>query len=340
MQNRLLAYGEDGSSEKLNSAKLGILPTAINMTREGGMLLELADGTVAQLGRDFSIGKVVLAPQARSARDLRVGSLYQWELAGNELVAYGALLDEKDSVWRGFFHIPVGLGLQKPEVLMPLSSGDVYLIGNNYLAAIGSTAYYVAMDKSSAIFEVLPEHPPKMLSAFPKEFRAAPVFRTRMRGPRDAEARYNEIEGFSMVSGLYSQGEALYLLARKPQLGGRTEWSLYKIDPAKDVILAKIILPTKAHHLSVAVSRDRWFLVQRGAVREGQRQDIDSMIVIAASDISAAREFGSCLSAPASDKAGVRSFSVQSIYAIAAMVLGAVVARLIWELRKKIGSAK
>jgi len=327
VQNKLLGYRQDGSSEILPTAsirdEMGFLPTAVGRSDGGDILLELADGTVVQLNRNFGITRVILSLQARSSRGLRVGSLYQWKLAGNYMVAYGALLDERDNIIRGFFRIPITGSSQAPELLMPLADSDFYLVGNSYIATIGATAYYVAMEKSPAIFRVYSGQNPERLLSFPEEFRLRPDFKTDMTGPRSAAQHFSELEKFAVASGLYSQGEFLYLLTRRPNLG-RTEWSLYKIDPLRDRVVSKVKLPTSANHLSVASSESKWFFIQKGPVQDRQRQDIDSMIVIDGSEFLSSKKFAdSCLAIAVPSTLKRTNFSARSYYfVIAAMVLG------------------
>ena len=82
----------------------------------------------------------------------------------------------------------------------------------------------------------------------------------------------------------------LYLLVRKPERkGGVAEaaWYLYKIDPTgQGKVLGSMKLPTSSEHLTIATSADKWFLIERGPVRERQQQDIANLVVIDSSVIS------------------------------------------------------
>jgi hypothetical protein len=290
-QNRLLAYNPSGELSLPDVRVKGLrepLPTAIDRTDGDNLLLELADGALVQLDRNFtSDGASVLVHQR--ATGLHIGSLYQWKVIGSYLIAYGSLLDDKGSITLGFFRLPLWGDSQAPEILTPLAPPDFYLIGNTYIASIGSTAYYVTMGKNPAIFKASPGQKAKRMLSFPAELHARPDFTTKMTGPRSAAPHFAELENFTIASGLYAQGGFLYLLARKPILG-RTAWYLYKIDPGADRLVSSTRLPTQAHHLAIAVSKSKWFLFERGPVQEGQRQTIDNMIVIEGSAIGTSVE--------------------------------------------------
>lgn len=332
-QNKLLAYDQAGNSTTLGAFNtkevVGFIPTAISQADGGELLLELVDGTVIQFDHDLGTAKAILSPQRKITGSIRVGSLYQWKLAGNSLIAYGSLVDDKDEVLQGFFRVPlVGVSPQIPEMLTTLQESDFYLIGNNYITTIGATAYYVSMGAKPAIFKASPGHGPEKLASFPEEFRNRPYFETKMTGPRSVAAHFAELETLAVASGLYSQDGFLYLLTRKPTLNG-TKWTLHKIDPIGDRLIGAIDLPTSASHLSVAASRTKWFFIEKGRIRSAQQQEINSAIVINGSEILSLKTFpATCPKDPSSrgEVTLVNNFSTQNLLAIILIIVIGVLA--------------
>ncbi|MEA2694514.1 MAG: hypothetical protein QOJ16_3901 [Acidobacteriota bacterium] len=288
-RNKLVTFTEKGEAKALPNiqVKKGVEfePTEISRTRSGGFLLEQADGTLTRLDRSLRpVGTVSL--QAKNAQGYRVGSMYQWKVAGDSIVAYGALYNGKQ-VELAFFRVPLEGKSQPPERLMALADSDFYLIGQSYITAIGDTAYYVAMGKNPALYKVAPGRKPVALKAFPDEpeLRTRPDFKTRMTGPNSAPKHFAELESFNVVAGLFAQDGMLYLLVRKAG-----DWFLYQIDPAKDKILSPeggVRLPTTAHHLTVVPSKAEWYFIERGPVEERQQQKIDRMLVVDSAAIAA-----------------------------------------------------
>jgi hypothetical protein len=291
IRNKLLTYNAQGEAKALPEIQVKqggeFQPVAISPTGETGFLLEYVDGTLARLDKGLRPSGIVPL-QAKSAQGYRVGSMYQWKVAGNAIVAYGAVFNG-ERVELGFFRLPLEGKSQTPEMLTPLADSAFYLIGQSYITTIGDTAYYVAMGKNPAIYKVAPGRKPEPLKAFPDEaeLRTRPEFKTRMTGPNSAPKHFAELESFNVVSGLFAQDGMLYLLVRKAG-----DWFLYKIDPTKDKILSPeggIHLPTtSAHHLTVVPSKNSWYFIERGPVEELQQQKIDRMLVVDSAAIASA----------------------------------------------------
>jgi hypothetical protein len=288
-QNKLLAYNPHGEVRTLPCPQIeGVdeQPTAISLVDKSGFLLEVADGTLVRLGKDMSVRGGRTALIQKNQNGYHVGSLYQWKLAGNSIVAYGALL-RGDQMERGFFRVPLGSLTRAPEMLTPLPDSDFYLIGNSYIATVGNVAYYLAMGKNPALYKVSPGQKPRKLAVeFPEEIRTRPDFQTHMTGPKSAAKHFAELETFTVASGLYSHGKMLYLLARKPDGAGGTSWFFYKIDLDRKLFSPGIKLPTSANFLTVVPSEKAFYLIERGPVEGIQRQVIASMVAIESAAIA------------------------------------------------------
>lgn len=292
-QSRLMSYNKNGKflgTLPKPGAWKELDPNAIASLSGGNFLIELVDGRLVYADHALNIIKidsqvVGIAPEV----GLRIGSLFQWKVAGQSLIAYGSLhgKDGSGNVLEGLIRIPLWGKIQKPVQLASFNA-DYYLAGNSYITTIGETAYYVAMDRlSTAIFRVSPTGRPEKLSMFPAAFKAAPALRIKPSGPDSAARHFAEWERLSIVTGIYSQGGLLYLLVREPR-NDQTVWSLYKIDPSGKQPIASIRLPVRANHLSVAVSDVNWFFVERGPVGARQRQEVLGLTVV---ESSAIRDF-------------------------------------------------
>jgi hypothetical protein len=286
MQNKILAYSPTGTfldaPQPEVKGETDFSPRAVDQMGGDEFLLELVDGSLVTLDQAFHARSS--AALTSKAGGLRVGSMYQWKVAGSSLVAYGALLDDKNNTRTGFFRVPLGGTQHVPQMLTPLADSDFYVVGNKYIAVVGTTAYYIAMDKTPVIYKVSAEGgAPEKLAAFPEkfpeEFRERPDFKTRLTGPKNAPAHFAELETFTVVAGLYSQDNMLYVLTRQP-VSGQTEWYLYQIDLATGGVISHHRLPTSANHLTIAASKTKWFLIQRGPVLELQKQAINDMVVV------------------------------------------------------------
>jgi len=286
--SRVLSFTPTGT---LASSKIiDLPPIKISTDGDTGLLIEKSDGAVARLDSDLQVVRDEVRLEGKRAGEYRVGSMFQWVATGDSLIAYGSLLRNKDdSLVFGFFRAPLdGGNAAKVTLLKEFDSKDFYLLtGYKYLTALGDDVYFVLMDKQPTIYKVNGvTQVVERLSVFPKEFRPPyllPNFLKPMTGPKSAPAHFAELEGFHIPAGLYSQNGMLFLLTRNPSAKGGTDWWLYKINPAEQRILGRVLLPTKTNHLTVVPSEQAWFILERGAVRPGQKvqqQAIDSMLVL------------------------------------------------------------
>jgi len=262
-----------------------------------GFLLELINGNFASLDRQLRASAENAPPDWKSASGEHVGSLYQWTLAGDELIGVGTLTGPNPSLGfrLGLLRAPATLD-GRVELLKKLNNEDFYLLsGYSYLASDRDEGYFLLMDKRPAIYRISAETGEiEKLRAFPDEYRIRPTFRTRMTGPKSAPAHYAELETFTMPAGLFAQDGLLYLLTRRPDGNSRTAWWLYQIDPGKDVILGRVQLPTAADHLTVVPGESSWCLIERGPVGPMQQQRISSMVLIPTSAVRSLSISGAC----------------------------------------------
>jgi hypothetical protein len=296
---RLLSYSPSGKATILPTVAghtdADFYPARIGRKRDGGFILQLANGTTLSLDDSLRFSDHQSLQQGKSG-GYRIGSLYQFTVAGDAVVAYGALLTSPESYELGFFRAPLrSAATQELSMLMPFDEGDYYLIGYQYLAAIEDEAYFVRMSKDPAIYHISATgQDVARLAAFPDAFRVRPDFKTRMTGPKTASAHFSELESFRVAAGLYSQGGMLFLLTRTPDQKGGTAWWLYEIDPRSDRLLGQVRLPTSSNHITLAPSETAWYLFERGAVGENQKQETSTMLVLSSSAIDSLSLPSSC----------------------------------------------
>jgi hypothetical protein len=259
---------------------------------------KIADGffvqsrdTAAIITSDLKQQKVVNLQETKKRSTPELGSLYSsWITRGSVFVGFGSVYKGGRDVSRSARDFQLGFVRGKVSaatrefrdisLLEATDKNDFYLLGLPYFAATDDGLFYVRMIANSPVVikRVNPTGPPTDVQAIPKEFRLAPFLDKRSSSPNSTAALFRQIESSTMVSGLFGQGKFLYLLTRKPDLSGGTEWLLHQIDPQKSRLLGAVRLPTKANHLSVAVSTGEWYFVERGEVHNWGDQDIENLI--------------------------------------------------------------
>lgn len=293
--NKLFAYNSAGQRLSISDPKLqaseDFEPTSIARLGSGAYLLEEGDSGLVRLSKELK-PQSQFFPRGKGKNDSRIGSFYQWTPAGSFLVAYGSLISG-GKIGQGFFRVP-NQSTGAPEMLTPLQESDYYVIGYPYIAAIGDTAYYLAMGETPALYQAGPAGNAKKMTSFPDSLRTRPKFTTPFTGPKTAAAHFAEFETFTVAAGLYADDRFLYILSRRPATKGRTEWFLDLIDPKSDRLLKQMRLPTTANHLTVAPSDKTWFILERGPVGANQSQDTTSMMMIPSQAIKAGQLPSSC----------------------------------------------
>lgn len=174
-------------------------------------------------------------------------------------------------------------GRHRAELLLRVSSADYYIVGYQYLAALGRTAFFLDMDHGVArLFAVPPGSAPRELkSAVPSEIREVPPIDAPMAGPADAPALFAALAHLRVATGIYGGPDgSLYLLGREPKPGGDNDWWLFRISAETGLLLGKARLPTKAQHLSIVISSESFYLIERGTLDPGGGQAIDTMVTV------------------------------------------------------------
>jgi hypothetical protein len=286
-RNKLLLISSTGQVSKLenDTADRADLPALLAPTANG-FLLKLVKSELLVLDSDLNLKSEEAVRMTASAAQAAVGPFYQWTVAGNSVVAYGSIRSPRypEGYALGFLSLLLP-GTGSPETFWPFPHSRFYSLGYQYLASLGKTAYFLALDKTAMLYRMTPGSSPEALpNAVPAAFRTPPTLKTQMQGPADAPALFSELERQTMLAGLYGGPDGyLYLLARRPASPGRTDWLLYQIDPADNKIRGLGHLRSAAKHLTVVPSANAWYFIERGEVTPNGRQDIHSMIVVPSS---------------------------------------------------------
>jgi hypothetical protein len=292
--NRLLLFTESGQGTVITNPEVSQaakLPALIAAT-ENGFVLKLVGRDVVTFGPDLRLAAqkkslVAAAPGGQGT----LGSIYQWTVAGPSIVAYGSIRSASfpDGYQLGFLRTPLPDHPGVTEMLMPFEDGSYYVYGNQYLSSVGSTAYFLRLDKTATLFKAPAgaRAPVPLANAVPEPFRTVPTLKVKMTGPADAPAAYEELESLKIPVGLCTGPDGfLYLLTRQPaKLAGRTDWWLHRIDPEDGRVTGKAHLPTSAKHLTVVPGPDRFFLFERGDVSPIGSQVIKSLISVDAAAV-------------------------------------------------------
>jgi hypothetical protein len=284
--NLLSPEGEIRVAEVFPKASPNFLPAEL-VKGPNGYLLKMVGLPPQVLQLDQNLEPRQLNDLAKKSIPDGVRSVYQWISANGDLVGYGTVSrsGQGKSYRAGFFRTPLELNTAA-DLLFPYDDGDYYVLGHQYLASLGSTAYFVLMDQTPLIFEAPHGKKARALKAFPSDYRRAPKFKTSMAGPSDAEPLFREVEELTIPVGLYGQDKMLYLLTRRPGEKGTTVWSLFQIDVQNDRISGELRLPTSVHHLTVVPSHGSWFFLEKGPVQGMGTQELYSILSIPTNWIS------------------------------------------------------
>lgn len=239
-----------------------------------------------------------LAPESsraflqRAAATGEVRAVYQWATTGSSMLAVGLVKPGNTPANVALVSVPMTENGGGSKLLMSLPSSDYYLTGYPFLASIGETGYFLRMEKGvgqeATIFAVSPSarRPIPLPGLVPAEFRPVPQLDATLHGPADAKQFFDHLAALKTATGLYAGPDGkLYLLAREPSVSpGQTDWWMFRVDPQHGEILGRAQLPTHAHQLTIAVSPQAFYLIERGEVDpSGLKQSIESMVTVPAS---------------------------------------------------------
>lgn len=221
-----------------------------------------------------------------------LGAVNSWAAGGG--LIYGCADFQQAGTWqRGIVRFKPA----EPEQFVPLeilSSGHPMMLhcrlGTPMMAAIGSVGYALMMDDRPVIEAYDPTAKPALDSG-----RSLGNVDLGVRpdipryGTSDEYAvTMRAVELATMPMGIYSWKNHLYVLMHEVDDRSEPTWRLLKIDPlGSGAIVADVVLPSKAPHVTVVPGPKDWALVEKDVVREIGEQDVLGIRYIPSSSIDA-----------------------------------------------------
>lgn len=215
--------------------------------------------------------------------------IFGWAPLTDSILAYGDI-QQDDSRWiSAFVRVPLKSPVhftvvQLMEIDDPIRT--FYLLGHPYIASLGNRGYFLVMGRFPFIVEHGPEGSKRRLNALTGHVERRPLL-SEKRALASSEAIFREIEEADLPVGLYARNDFLYVLLRQPTQGGKTTWSLVKVDPRRDRALWHRPIMVTANHLTVIPGAHYWAFVQKGSVNSVGAQKIESFQLVRTAEIEA-----------------------------------------------------
>jgi hypothetical protein len=285
---RILRFSDTGrllgTVQGIDSA-LANIPPYFMKTSPAGLLIELEDERMVALDWTYTPRPRIDLRERVADDGRRIESVFLWTQVGEDLVALSDLYRAKDDSWSSsFVRVPL-FARKNIASLFEVSSEarKFYRLGHPYLTTLGDTAYLLSMGDTASLVRIPAKGENTQVLTVPvpgRQLPALPQFRTYADVPPLMEA----IERSTMPVGLYGWEGFLYVLSRAPSARG-TLWTLTKIDPRLDRIVANSRLPTSANHLTVVPGAKKWALVEKGPVVSWGHQETRRVLLVPASQI-------------------------------------------------------
>jgi hypothetical protein len=221
-------------------------------------------------------------PLGKRGSQGEIRAIFQWTPLGEAILAFGDLL-RPDGTWgSALFRIPLAAP-QDFEILKTLSPTDLsrrlYLLGNPYIATLGSKGYFFSAADFTLYEVAAHERSLKRISLLQRHPAAS--FLPAPNGSQGLVAQYAALEKRSLPEGIYARGGNLFVLFRRPGLGsGASQWFLARVDLRQGSLEGGVLLPTSARHLTLVPGIYSWALVEKDIVLGPGHQDIPSMILV------------------------------------------------------------
>lgn len=213
-----------------------------------------------------------------------LGALYNWATTGEQLFAIGTFHQSQSSGYqigflRGRFE-KNATSIGEVNFVKSFDFSPYYTLGQKYITVNDDYAFFLSMKGSAELYaaNLSSGQALRKLKTIPAEYSQVPVL-PQATSLKDAPRIFSEIERNNLLAGIYGFKKMLYLLARSPS-GMQTKWWLYQIDPQRDMVIGRLLLPTVAHHITVVPSPKSWFIFEKGPVEDGVQQKIESLVEI------------------------------------------------------------
>lgn len=290
--DKLLRYPgvgtRNGVALATEAAKLeNFFPSRVATRDDGGLLLELSSGRLVALDRTYTPARRKNVFAEGIHKGVQLTSIFSWNVARDEVISLSDLKGPGPTEWRSAL---VRFPFDDPSsfsILQPLpsdASRNIFRLGYDFMATIGTDAYILLFDDGARIYRNAKRSTHLVrLSAFPEGFEFTPTL-PRWTRKDDFPVVMAAMTKTTMAAGLYAWRGDLWVLTRKPE-GNATRWELTRIDPNRDEVLGKMVIPTKAEHLTVVPGPLGWAFVEK-TIRAIEDQDIKTYLYVPASRIS------------------------------------------------------
>lgn len=285
LTSRLLRYSSQGTllgsvSKLVARPSASFRPFRLRMT-DRGALLQIEDGAFVRLNERLETSASVKPMQADFSPSTKsLPAVYDWTTVRDQIYLFGDL-QLPDGRWTSGLFLRALSSQGRLEMLYGMEVTDpyrkFYLLGNPFLATVDGTAYFLRMDRLTTILEVQMDEKLRQLGSF--QYGIGSISLPAQGGLRSASAVFHALEAADIPVGLYGQGKFLYVLSRRPDRGG-TQWTLIKIDPKRDRIIARIALPSSANHLAVVPGPKHWAFLEKGPVEALGIQVLSSVLLL------------------------------------------------------------
>ncbi|MCP4545535.1 MAG: hypothetical protein GY835_03580 [bacterium] len=299
LENRLLILSPKGKLKKILEEEEGNwIPSIVSYSDGGYIQITTDNESIPMAARRFDakaaeravvpLVKSSDASKSNTDSGYKMLALYDWTVAGDQIFAYGAFGTTDQDFQLGFFRYrlnfpPGDNSTSEIHLVSPFADYDYYILGNSYMASIGAVVYFLEMGKFPVLYryDTRTEDDPVPLRGLSIENEPLPALST-INSPH----LLGEIEDLDMPAGLFSQGQFLYLLRRKPARDGLL-WSLTQIKqkPPLDAaveVCGTVPLPTRADHLTLLPAPTSWFVFEKFSLGSEGMQDISTMLAIPA----------------------------------------------------------
>ena len=264
----ILVYSLDGKVvRRVANPGLGSLeftkPAALQALREGYLLVD-APTHLVWFDSTWNAFRS-LDPRTASASTTRVEVIKSPHLVEKSIFTLSPLSRDGEYAGWGLARVPIEEP-GKAEILIPFQADstqqDLYSFRHDFVATVGEKVFFLHYDPPVKILEAWPHR--RTLSVVPKELQKLPTL-PRLAAREQVASLQALISRTTMPVGLFSDGEAIYLLTRKVSADSKREWLLSRIDEAADRVVHTVVLPTNAPNLLLVPGKQRWLLLEKEA---------------------------------------------------------------------------
>jgi hypothetical protein len=288
----ILRFDLNGHLDETIEFKAGNGPAFIYRQKDGGYLIKDARTRVSWLGEDLASNREADLRDS-SNKQILLDSVFGLSPIDDNMLIFGDIKtssqgdsEKKDWMWKSALVRTRPGRASCVETIHSMETNDparnFYLLGYPLLATASNKGYALIMSDKPYILEA--GFGVRRLVAFPP-MHGRPVLPEHITKDNVVDA-YNSIAKSKTAVGLIGWKDSLFVLARQPGRAQATQWQLWKVDPARDVIVNRpIVLPTNAQHIILVPGNRYWAIVEKGRVLAPQVQEVSSVVLVPSSSL-------------------------------------------------------